>query len=156
MAHRPQVGAFIELQSGKLKEPTGAGGATPAGMTWDATPKLSGMATPTPKRQRSRWDETPAIMGSATPLPGATPAVAYTPGVTHVGGTDEELDAMFPQEGYEILEPPASYVPIRTPARKFLITPTPLVTPLYQIPEENRRQHFDVPKEVPGGGVVPR
>ncbi|KOM53670.1 hypothetical protein LR48_Vigan09g232900 [Vigna angularis] len=119
-------------------------GATPAGMTWDATPKLSGMATPTPKRQRSRWDETPAIMGSATPLPGATPAVAYTPGVTHVG------------EGYEILEPPASYVPIRTPARKFLITPTPLVTPLYQIPEENRRQHFDVPKEVPGGGVVPR
>ena len=44
-------------------------GATPAGMTWDATPKLSGMATPTPKRQGSRWDETPATMGSATPCP---------------------------------------------------------------------------------------
>ncbi|KAK7412454.1 hypothetical protein VNO78_03916 [Psophocarpus tetragonolobus] len=162
-------------------------GATPAGMTWDATPKLSGMATPTPKRQRSRWDETPATMGSATPLPGATPAAAYTPGVTPVGGielatptpgalqgsitpeqynllrwerdieernrplTDEELDAMFPQEGYKILEPPASYVPIRTPARKLLATPTPLGTPLYQIPEENRGQQFDVPKEVPGG-----
>uniref|UniRef100_A0A368UH41 TOG domain-containing protein n=1 Tax=Glycine max TaxID=3847 RepID=A0A368UH41_SOYBN len=116
-------------------------GATPAGMTWDATPKLSGMATPTPKRQRSRWDETPATMGSATPLPGATPAAAYTPGVTPVGGielatptpgalqgsitpeqynllrwerdieernrplTDEELDAMFPQEGYKVLDP---------------------------------------------------
>ncbi|KAK7332046.1 hypothetical protein VNO80_28793 [Phaseolus coccineus] len=170
---------------------TPAGGATPgttpAGMTWDATPKLSGMATPTPKRQRSRWDETPATMGSATPLPGATPAAAYTPGVTPVGGielatptpgalqgsitpeqynllrwerdieernrplTDEELDAMFPQEGYKILEPPASYVPIRTPARKLLATPTPLGTPLYQIPEENRGQQFDVPKEVPGG-----
>ncbi|XP_054777615.1 uncharacterized protein LOC129285767 [Prosopis cineraria] len=164
-------------------------GATPAGMTWDATPKLSGMATPTPKRQRSRWDETPATMGSATPLPGATPAAAYTPGVTPVGGvelatptpgainlrgaitpeqynllrwerdieernrplTDEELDAMFPQEGYKILEPPASYVPIRTPARKLLATPTPLGTPLYQIPEENRGQQFDVPKEAPGG-----
>ncbi|CAJ1961918.1 unnamed protein product [Sphenostylis stenocarpa] len=162
-------------------------GATPAGMTWDATPKLAGMATPTPKRQRSRWDETPATMGSATPLPGATPAAAYTPGVTPVGGvelatptpgalqgsitpeqynllrwerdieernrplTDEELDAMFPQEGYKILEPPASYVPIRTPARKLLATPTPLGTPLYQIPEENRGQQFDVPKEVPGG-----
>ncbi|KAL9321109.1 hypothetical protein ACSQ67_012948 [Phaseolus vulgaris] len=162
-------------------------GATPAGMTWDATPKLSGMATPTPKRQRSRWDETPATMGSATPLPGATPAAAYTPGVTPVGGielatptpgalqgsitpeqynllrwerdieernrplTDEELDAMFPQEGYKILDPPASYVPIRTPARKLLATPTPLGTPLYQIPEENRGQQFDVPKEVPGG-----
>ncbi|KAK7306536.1 hypothetical protein VNO77_44483 [Canavalia gladiata] len=166
---------------------TPAGGATPAGMTWDATPKLSGMATPTPKRQRSRWDETPATMGSATPLPGATPAAAYTPGVTPVGGvelatptpgalhgaitpeqynllrwerdieernrplTDEELDAMFPQEGYKILEPPASYVPIRTPARKLLATPTPLGTPLYQIPEENRGQQFDVPKEAPGG-----
>ncbi|KAI6701635.1 hypothetical protein NL676_015959 [Syzygium grande] len=164
-------------------------GATPAGMTWDATPKLAGMATPTPKRQRSRWDETPATMGSATPVAGATPAAAFTPGVTPVGGvdlatptpgainlrgpitpeqynlmrwekdieernrplTDEELDAMFPQEGYKVLEPPASYVPIRTPARKLLATPTPLGTPLYQIPEENRGQQFDVPKEAPGG-----
>ncbi|KAK9125075.1 hypothetical protein Scep_013921 [Stephania cephalantha] len=164
-------------------------GATPSGMTWDATPKLAGTATPTPKRQRSRWDETPATMGSATPMPGATPAAAYTPGVTPVGGvdmatptpgainlrgaitpeqynllrwekdieernrplTDEELDAMFPQEGYKILDPPASYVPIRTPARKLLATPTPLGTPLYQIPEENRGQQFDVPKEAPGG-----
>ncbi|KAK1264328.1 hypothetical protein QJS04_geneDACA008358 [Acorus gramineus] len=169
-------------------------GATPAGMTWDATPKLPGMATPTPKRQRSRWDETPATMGGATPMSGATPSgatpsAAYTPGVTPVGGmdlatptpgainlrgpltpeqynllrwekdieernrplTDEELDAMFPQEGYKILEPPASYVPIRTPARKLLATPTPLGTPLYAIPEENRGQQFDVPKEAPGG-----
>ncbi|XP_004485595.1 uncharacterized protein [Cicer arietinum] len=162
-------------------------GATPGATAWDATPKLSGMATPTPKRQRSRWDETPATMGSATPLPGATPAAAYTPGVTPVGGielatptpgalqgsftpeqynllrwerdieernrplTDEELDAMFPQEGYKVLDPPASYVPIRTPARKLLATPTPLGTPLYQIPEENRGQQFDVPKEAPGG-----
>ncbi|KAK6778855.1 hypothetical protein RDI58_025573 [Solanum bulbocastanum] len=164
-------------------------GATPAGMSWDATPKLAGLATPTPKRQRSRWDETPATMGSATPMSGATPAAAYTPGVTPVGGvelatptpgainlrgpvtpeqynlmrwekdieernrplTDEELDAMFPQEGYKILDPPASYVPIRTPARKLLATPTPIGTPLYSIPEENRGQQFDVPKEMPGG-----
>lgn len=164
-------------------------GATPAGMTWDATPKLAGMATPTPKRQRSRWDETPATMGSATPMPGATPAAAFTPGVTPVGGvelatptpgainlrgpmtpeqynlmrwerdieernrplTDDELDSMFPQEGYKVLDPPASYVPIRTPARKLLATPTPMGTPLYSIPEENRGQQFDVPKEAPGG-----
>ncbi|XP_040997990.1 splicing factor 3B subunit 1-like [Juglans microcarpa x Juglans regia] len=180
---------------GRLADATPAGGvtpgATPAGMTWDATPKISGLATPTPKRQRSRWDETPATMGSATPMAGATPAAAasFTPGITPVGGvelatptpgainlrgaitpeqynllrwekdieernrplTDEELDAMFPQEGYKILEPPASYVPIRTPARKLLATPTPLGTPLYSIPEENRGQQFDVPKEAPGG-----
>ncbi|KAL8139367.1 hypothetical protein V2J09_005388 [Rumex salicifolius] len=164
-------------------------GATPAGMTWDATPKLSGGVTPTPKKQRSRWDETPATMGSATPMGGATPAAAYTPGVTPMGGselatptpgqinmrgamtpeqynlmrwerdiedrnkplTDEELDSMFPMEGYKILDPPASYIPIRTPARKLLATPTPMGTPLYSIPEEVRGQQFDVPKELPGG-----
>ena len=165
-------------------------GATPAGMTWDATPKLTGMATPTPKKQRSRWDETPASMGSATPMAGGATPSAFTPGITPLGGvdlatptpnsiqlrgsitpeqynllrwerdieernrplTDDELDAMFPQEGYKILDPPATYIPIRTPARKLLATPTPLMgTPLYSIPEENRGQQFDVPKEAPGG-----
>ncbi|KAL5720028.1 Splicing factor 3B subunit 1 [Ranunculus cassubicifolius] len=165
-------------------------GATPAGMTWDATPKIPGAVTPTPKRQRSRWDETPATMDSVTPMLGATPMLgSYTPGPTPVGGndlatptpsslafngaitpeqynlmrwekdiedrnrplSDEELDAMFPQEGYKILEAPASYQPIRTPTRKLLATPTPMGTPLYQIPEENRGQHFDVPKEAPDG-----
>ena len=164
-------------------------GATPAGMTWDATPKLAGMATPTPKKQRSRWDETPATMGSATPLPGATPSM-FTPGVTPMGGVelatptpgqialrgpmtpeqynmlrwekdieernrpllDEELEAMFPMEGYKVLDPPPSYVPIRTPARKLLATPTPMGgTPLYAIPEEDRTQQYDVPKESAGG-----
>jgi splicing factor 3B subunit 1 len=176
---------------GRLADATPAGGATPgatlAGMTWDATPKLSGLTTPTPKMQRSRWDETPATMGSATPMVGATPsaaaaAVAFTPGIIPAGGvdlatptpgainlrgsitpeqynllrwekdveernrplTDEELDSMFPQEGYKILEPPASNVPIKTPARKLLATPTQLGTPLYSIPEENRGQQFDV------------
>ncbi|KAL4188440.1 hypothetical protein AMTRI_Chr08g160140 [Amborella trichopoda] len=159
-------------------------GATPAGMAWNATPKLSGMGTPTPKRQRSRWDETPATMGSAAPLPGATPTAftpvgavdlaTPTPGAINLRGaitpeqynllrwekdidewnrplSDEELDAMFPQEGCKILEPPASYVPIRTPARKLLTTPSPMGTPLYSIPEENRGEQFDVPKEAPGG-----
>ncbi|KAL6069564.1 U2 snRNP component prp10 [Balamuthia mandrillaris] len=40
--------------------------------------------------------------------------------------TDEELDALFPSEGYIILEPPPSYQPIRTPARKITWTPTPM------------------------------
>ncbi len=39
--------------------------------------------------------------------------------------TDEELDAMFPPEGYKILETPADYVPVRTPARKYQTTPGP-------------------------------
>lgn len=39
---------------------------------------------------------------------------------------DDELEAMFP-EGYKVLQPPAGYVPIRTPARKLIATPTPMM-----------------------------
>jgi len=39
--------------------------------------------------------------------------------------TDDELDAMFPP-GYKVLQPPAGYIPIRTPARKLTATPTPI------------------------------
>ncbi|VDO96481.1 unnamed protein product [Heligmosomoides polygyrus] len=39
--------------------------------------------------------------------------------------TDEELDALFPP-GYKILPPPAGYMPLRTPTRKLMATPTPL------------------------------
>ncbi|KAL7674989.1 hypothetical protein ACOME3_001259 [Neoechinorhynchus agilis] len=39
--------------------------------------------------------------------------------------SDEELEAMFPP-GYKVLKPPAGYVPIRTPARKLISTPTPM------------------------------
>merc|ERR1719311_1420436 len=50
--------------------------------------------------------------------------------------TDEDLDALLPGEGYRVLEPPASYQPIRTPARKLLATPTPVgQTPLYHMPQ---------------------
>ena len=63
---------------------------------------------------------------------------------------DEELDAMMPTEGYRILDPPPGYAPIRTPARKLTATPTPYGTPGYTIPEENRGQQFDVPKEMEG------
>ncbi|GLT54314.1 hypothetical protein SLA2020_275210 [Shorea laevis] len=61
--------------------------------------------------------------------------------------TDEELDAMFPQEGYKILEPPASYVPIRTPARKLLATPTPLGTPLYSFPKRIAANSLTCPRK---------
>lgn len=39
--------------------------------------------------------------------------------------TDEELDMLFPDEGFKILEPPGGYNPIRTPSRRLLATPTP-------------------------------
>ena len=54
--------------------------------------------------------------------------------------TDDDLDSMFPPQGYKILKPPDNYQPIRTPARKLMATPTPSVgaTPLYTLPEEQR------------------
>ena len=65
--------------------------------------------------------------------------------------SDEELDSMMPTEGYKVLEQPAGYAPIRTPARKLMATPTPLGgTPMYQIPEEDHQQKFDVPIEMEG------
>lgn len=61
--------------------------------------------------------------------------------------SDEELDEMFPKTGYEIVEPPASYTPIRTPSRRLMATPTPFgTTPQYQIPEEQSNQsQYGVP-----------
>lgn len=51
----------------------------------------------------------------------------------------------------QVLEPPSGYAPIRTPARKLMGTPTPIGgTPMYQIPEEDRGQQFDVPQAIEG------
>ena len=112
---------------------------------WDETPAPA--AAPTTAK-RSRWDETPVAPSSsasaATPAVDATP-VAATPLATALATpmatpmatpavlraeheldernryqSDEELDALLPSEGYTVLEPPADYHPIRTPARRLL------------------------------------
>ena len=48
--------------------------------------------------------------------------------------------------GLKIIDPPASYVPIRTPARKLMQTPMPYGANagFFSIPEEDRGQKFDV------------
>jgi splicing factor 3B subunit 1 len=53
--------------------------------------------------------------------------------------SDEELDALFPQEGYKILKPPANYQPIRTPARKLMATPTPMGATGFRFQVEDNR-----------------
>ncbi|KAG8223693.1 hypothetical protein J437_LFUL004058 [Ladona fulva] len=86
---------------------------TPSGVT-PTGPKAMAMATPTPghlmtmtpeQLQAYRWER--EIDERNRPL------------------SDEELDSMFPA-GYKVLQPPAGYVPIRTPARKLTATPTPI------------------------------
>eukprot|EP00051_Salpingoeca_urceolata_P033362 m.20305 g.20305 ORF g.20305 m.20305 type:complete len:1221 (+) comp6133_c0_seq1:150-3812(+) len=123
---------------------------------WDETPAMdAGAATGSETaRRKSRWDETPRLdVGAATPSMatplGSLAAGMMTPTPQQLAAlqasktpqasrwereldernrplTDEELDAMFPAEGYRILEPPASYKPIMTPARRLLATPTPM------------------------------
>merc|ERR1719412_39339 len=98
--------------------PSGMSGMTPGMTPSAATPmgaKAMGMATPSPAQmlqmtpeqlQAYRWEK--EIDDRNRPL------------------ADEELDAMFPP-GYKVLQPPAGYVPIRTPGRKLSATPTPMV-----------------------------
>lgn len=141
-------------------------------------------ATPTPStKKKSRWDETPmagssiSSLSSSTPgatplgnvvLGAATPALGpMTPEMTqrirweaeveerNRPLSDDELDAMFPTTGYRILEPPASYVPIRTPQRKLLATPTPLgATPGFAITETPSRESYAIPP-TPSESAVP-
>jgi splicing factor 3B subunit 1 len=118
---------------------------TPKGSQWDATPKTTSGATPTGKR--SRWDQTPTgsnatpvghNAGMATPTPEQlaqmTPKEQHEARLQHETDyrnrylSDEDLNNMVPVEGYTVLEPPAGYAPIRTPARKLTSTPMPMDT----------------------------
>ncbi len=144
--------------------------ATP-GAAFGATPSMGGGAT----GKRSRWDETPMAAGQMaggyggqTPgmTPGATPMgniglqtpIAMTPEVMQSVRlqqdidmrnrplTDEELDSMLPKTGYVILNPPQSYIPIRTPSRRLLATPTPMGAGGYLMPEAQERKGVDLPQ----------
>lgn len=141
---------------------------------WDTTP-VGMSASITAKR--SRWDKTP-VLQSTSVLTGITPAVNLGTGVLETpmpqdGSiapellaasrwradadvrnrpfTDEELDDLLPSEGYAILEPPASYQPVETPARKLLQTPAVLQTPLYALPTDGgiTKGSLGVPVEIP-------
>jgi hypothetical protein len=112
-------------------------GATPVGPIDAQTPMVGGlgplgasgpMGSATPEQiQQMRWEG--EIEERNRPL------------------TDDDLDGMFPPQGYKILKPPDAYVPIRTPARKLMATPTPGPgqTPLYGLPQEQRNLQQDMP-----------
>ena len=129
-----------------------AASATPRRNRWDDTPVAGGAgAAGAGKAKRGRWDETPVAGAGAeqkrsrwdmTPVaPGVEKTVervAMTPELSNQlryerqleernrPMSDAELDAVLPKTGYKILEPPSTYQPIQTPARKLLSTPTPL------------------------------
>lgn len=123
---------------------------------WDQTPLVSSGsaigATPVvgAAAGRSRWDATPVALSSVAGVP-QTPSGGIVSKAAALEQemesrnrpwTDSALDAILPSEGYAILRPPANYVPLRTPGRKLLATPTPLsMTPAgfqMEIPIEQR------------------
>uniref|UniRef100_K3WVF4 Uncharacterized protein n=1 Tax=Globisporangium ultimum (strain ATCC 200006 / CBS 805.95 / DAOM BR144) TaxID=431595 RepID=K3WVF4_GLOUD len=159
-----------------------AGGSTRS--KWDATPVSlnAGGVTPAPGGKRSRWDETPVAGdrgADATPMksvqmtPGGSIAAnilsgALTPEMAQRMRwereieernrplADDELDAMFPATGYKILDPPASYVPIRTPSRKLLATPTPMgQTPGFAMQATPAREDYGIAAATPSGDGIP-
>jgi splicing factor 3B subunit 1 len=139
---------------------------------WDQTPAPDAAEEPAPKR-RSRWDQAPAApgIGGATPMGNAGLATPMHPSMgvpvsafgTDISGrnaaiSDEELDMMLPSEGYQILDPPPGYEPIRNPARKLMNTPAPIPSAngfggfMMQEPESARSLGKQLPTEIPGVG----
>lgn len=69
--------------------------------------------------------------------------------------SDGDLDSLFPANGYVIIDPPASYVPIRTPQRKLLATPSPMsATPGFSMGETPSRDAYGVPM-TPSDSAMP-
>jgi len=157
-----------DIKKGRWDETPTSDRGNESSRTWDETPQKAAEGATPSKRSRSRWDETPQnIISSIMATPGATPAGnfgdmtptpsqlrALTP--EHLSAirweleidernkplSDEELDAILP-EGYKVLEAPQDYVPIRTPARKLMATPTPLTTG-FAIQDETIKQSINV------------
>lgn len=123
----PMVGA--ETPTNGVLETPGKFTPNAANQNGNMTPKTPSLMTPSGATPIG----TPA-MGLKTPAPHMIP---MTPEQMQIYKwekeiddrnrplTDEELDALIPP-GYKILAPPSSYIPIRTPARKLLATPTPI------------------------------
>lgn len=120
-AQTPDIGSIMANAAAATPDMHALFAATPVGSSasqFGATP-LSSAAGVTPEAfQAAKWEQ--EVEARNRPF------------------TDEELDAILPAEGYKILDPPNSYVPLRTPSRKLLATPTPLAgtTPLYTLPPE--------------------
>merc|ERR1719453_2951639 len=67
--------------------------------------------------------------------------------------SDEELDAVFPVSGYEIVRPPANYQPIRKSVMS-TPTPTPGGTPFFTMESPDAPKPYEVPAS-PAVGEMP-
>ncbi len=113
----------------------GAGGAGAGAGLAGATPLVGakgGLAAATPLVGTGANLATPiGGFGLMTPTPGQASQLFLQRAQQELDErnkpmTDDELDALLPSAGYTVIEPPVTYVPIRTPARRLLATPAPL------------------------------
>mmetsp|Transcript_26884 Transcript_26884/g.45370 ORF Transcript_26884/g.45370 Transcript_26884/m.45370 type:complete len:1276 (+) Transcript_26884:130-3957(+) len=150
-----------------LATPLVTPGGTKKRSRWDETPVANVAGGETP-RGPSAGGETPAAalaMGLLTPAsylgpmtPEMSQRIRWEAEIEERNRplSDEELDAMFPTTGYKIVDPPASYQPIRTPQRKLLATPTPMgATPGFSIQQTPSRESYGVPATPSEGAGIP-
>ncbi|GFN90690.1 splicing factor 3b subunit 1-like [Plakobranchus ocellatus] len=134
------------------------GGATPQGMTpGGMTPSMtpSGV-TPTGNKAMAMATPTPGHLISMTPE--QLQAFSWQREIDERNRplSDDDLEAMFPP-GYKVLPPPAGYVPIRTPARKLLATPTPIAgTPMgFRMQTPDNKSNKDMVVDMQPKGNLP-
>ncbi|EMC95374.1 hypothetical protein BAUCODRAFT_539042 [Baudoinia panamericana UAMH 10762] len=125
---------------------------------WDTTSApdgVNGAVTPAAAKKRSKWDIAGAA-GGATPAPATQPASGFGTDISSRNAplSDEELDEMLPSEGYQILEPPPGYEPLRAPARRIAPAATPVNTGgfMMQEPVDARSMGKQLPSDIPGVG----
>ena len=133
--------------------PKWEGGETPSGSgkarrsRWDLTPSApQGDATPvyqpgmvTPMGVGAMGMATPQHinLGNMTPDQIRTARSEQEMFDRNRPLSDADLDAMFPTDGYKILDPPPGYTPVRNPSRRLMATPTPRMMTPFQIQEES-------------------
>ena len=144
---------------------------------WDETPMADGTAshpsiatpsTSTGGRKRSRWDETPVtgipMQGSTLSAGGMQLELALQGRTAKSANvniqrwevelqdrnrpwTIEELDALLPSSGYQVLQPPPDYKPVRSQQNRLLAEPNIMdATPLeFSIQQTPSRDSYGIP-----------
>jgi splicing factor 3B subunit 1 len=138
---------------------------------WDETPAAENgsntiAAVADEKPKRSRWDQTPVASDTTSNgVSNFAPSSILTEGLIPYDPrnrfiSDEELDQILPSEGYKIVDPPADYAPIRTPAHKLMATPTPYNGGGFMMQDEGAARAAmgdmipDLPTDIPGVGQL--
>ncbi|OAF69341.1 nuclear protein [Intoshia linei] len=120
---------------------------TPIGAHTPSTPSTPGFTPsgPTPAGSRAMGLRTPATERRVVMTPDMMQNYALQNEIDEKNRylTDADLDTIFPS-GFRIIQPPVNYIPIRTPNRKLMATPTPIAgTPAgFRIQTPDQKRHI--------------